>query len=126
MNSSLHKAAKCFVVKLYDELIAFVAVLHFPNRYDDKIKRVTRLVVLPDYQGVGIGKRLLNWVGEYYKSQGFRIILTTSHPSINNSISDTWTLKRRGRIPSFGKNSMLHQFKDTTTIDRLTCSWEYK
>jgi GNAT superfamily N-acetyltransferase len=31
--------------------------------------RVTRLVVLPDYQGIGVGKRLLNFVAELYSSQ---------------------------------------------------------
>lgn len=126
MNNTLHKAANCFIISLWGKMVGFVAVLHFPNRSDKKIKRISRLVVLPDYQGIGIGKALLNWVAEYYKTQGFRMILTTSHPAINNSLINPWVLKRRGRIPSFGKNSMLKQFQKTTSIDRLTCSWEYK
>ena len=31
--------------------------------------RVTRLVVLPDYQGIGVEKRLLNFIAEIYVSQ---------------------------------------------------------
>lgn len=31
--------------------------------------RVSRLVVLPDYQGIGVGKRLLNIIAELYTSQ---------------------------------------------------------
>jgi GNAT superfamily N-acetyltransferase len=45
--------------------------------------RVTRLVVLPDYQGLGAGKRLLNFIAELYTSQTRIPFYTlTSNPQI--------------------------------------------
>ena len=40
--------------------------------------RVSRLVVLPDYQGVGIGRAMLAVVAEQYP----RLRITTSHPAM--------------------------------------------
>jgi GNAT superfamily N-acetyltransferase len=48
-----------------------------------KYYRVSRLVVLPDYQGIGVGKRLLNFVAELYASQTkLPFYLLTSNPQI--------------------------------------------
>jgi GNAT superfamily N-acetyltransferase len=68
LNSEcLGAGARCYVAKLGDKPVAFIAVahVHMLVRYF----RVSRLVVLPDYQGIGVGKRLLNFVAEHYTSQ---------------------------------------------------------
>jgi GNAT superfamily N-acetyltransferase len=47
-----------------------------------KYYRVSRLVVLPDYQGIGVGKRLLNFVAELYTSQTkMPFYILTSNPT---------------------------------------------
>ena len=45
-------------------------------------KRITRLVTLPAYQGIGIGRRLLSRVAQHEHSAGFRVTITTSHPAM--------------------------------------------
>jgi GNAT superfamily N-acetyltransferase len=59
--------------------------------------RVTRLVVLPDYQGIGVGKRLLNFIAELYVSQtrGPFYILT-SNPQIIRGNMENWKIARYG------------------------------
>lgn len=59
-----------------DKIIAFIGVIHFPHPKNKKIKKVTRMVVLPDYQGIGIGVAFLNEVAQMYSQFDFRI--TTS------------------------------------------------
>ena len=65
--------------------------------------RVTRLVVLPDYQGIGIGKRLLNFIAELYTSQTkIPFYILTSNPQIirvNFELENKplWTRKQRTR-----------------------------
>ena len=54
MNSErLGAGVRCYVAKYEDKPVAFIAVahVHMLVRYF----RVSRLVVLPDYQGVGVG-----------------------------------------------------------------------
>jgi hypothetical protein len=44
--------------------------------------RITRLVTLPDFQGLGIGLRVAEAVGDGYLAQGMRMNLAAAHPSI--------------------------------------------
>jgi GNAT superfamily N-acetyltransferase len=47
-----------------------------------------RLVVLPDYQGIGLGKRLLTFIAELYTSQmNLPFYLVTSNPQL---VRATW------------------------------------
>src|SRR5450759_363854 len=67
LNGSLGAGVRCYCAVYQDKPIAFIAVAAV--RMKAKYYRVSRLVVLPDYQGVGVGKKLLNFVAELYTSQ---------------------------------------------------------
>ena len=61
--------------------VAFCAVLTAIGRRG--VWRVSRLVVLPDYQGIGIGRAMLAAVAEQYP----RLRITTSHPAMLRALS---------------------------------------
>ena len=63
-------------------------------------KRIHRLVVLPDYQGVGIGVRFINAVSAAVASGGFNVNLTTTTPALVGALkrSDQWALVRKGVV----------------------------
>ena len=44
--------------------------------------RVSRLVVLPDFQGLGIGMKILNIFGSMYKTNNQTLYIKTSNPSL--------------------------------------------
>jgi len=125
MNASLNPAARVFVATLFGKLVGFIAVLHFPHPAVKNMKKVSRVVVLPDYQGIGIGKALLNFVGMYYTKRGFRLTITTSHPALNKSFRKPWRLTHQGRVSLIGTNSGMPDLNKTVTTNRNTCSWEY-
>jgi len=78
-----------------------------------KYYRVSRLVVLPDYQGIGVGKRLLNFIAELYSSQTkMPFYILTSNPQIIRGNMKGWRIARFGHA-SKGKgdtriNSEIH------------------
>ena len=79
MNNDLASACKCY--GLYDEqnkIVGFCAVMPFPHPKVHNIRRCSRLVILPDYQGIGLGVKFLTVVAELYKKEGydFRIVTT--------------------------------------------------
>lgn len=78
MSGDLNNSAQCF--GLYDEekIIGFIAIIHQPHPSNKRQKRVHRLVVSPDYQGIGLGTKLLNVVAELYSAQGFDVSILTS------------------------------------------------
>jgi GNAT superfamily N-acetyltransferase len=47
-----------------------------------RAKRITRLVTLPEFQGLGIGSQLAEAVAEHEASRGNRVTITASHPAI--------------------------------------------
>jgi GNAT superfamily N-acetyltransferase len=61
---------------------AVVATLGWKGR-----KRITRLVVLPEWQGLGIGPRLAERVAACEHSKGFHVSITASHPAIVGHMS---------------------------------------
>lgn len=81
---------------LYDDdvIIGIIGILHFPHPTNRKIKRVTRLVILPDYQGIGLGTKFLTEVSKMYNE--FDLIITTSAKNLIHALNrhDNWHLKR--------------------------------
>jgi GNAT superfamily N-acetyltransferase len=77
---ALLKNGKCSAAKLPDTPVAFCALL--PQQGFARWYRVSRIVTLPDYQGVGIGSALLDTLAEMYVEQGYRFSITASHPSV--------------------------------------------
>ena len=78
--------------------MAHTGVIHFPMRKG--WKRIHRLVVLPDYQGVGIGVRFINSVSALVASEGHNVNLTTTTPALVGALkhSQKWALVRRGVV----------------------------
>ena len=116
-----------------NELVAFNSVIQTPMRKG--YKRVHRLVVLPDYQGIGVATQFLNWAGEYYKKQGFKLTITSSQPGLLYALKKQphWLLRRIGHAePQKGYNIRNYWINGTSNLRnsesarRRTFSFLYK
>lgn len=98
LTHDIHRASECFLATWNDKPVAFCSVLHFPHPRCKKFKREHRTVVLPDFQGVGIGNRLSEFVAELYVKKGYRFISTTSAPAMimHRHKSQKWRTHRFG------------------------------
>lgn len=101
LTSDLHKAARCYVAFVNDEPTAFAGVLHRPHPKVNDIMGVSRIVTLPDWQGLGIAFVLLDTIGAAYKTVGKRLRGYPAHPALIRSMdrSPVWTLKQK---PGYG------------------------
>jgi len=119
--------------------VAFCSIQHFPHPRAKNIKRITRLVTMPDYQGIGIGVKLLDWVANYYTKLNSRVRIVTSTPSLAYSLKYNihWQLKRQGRVGSGSGSGSVHNKHNLTrtngtyrtyrtSVNRITTAWEYK
>lgn len=82
LSADLHRATHCFGGFIGDELVGFVAYMHFPHPRVKNMKMCHRSVVLPDYQGLGISGRMNEWVGQYLRENGFRYRRVMAHPAV--------------------------------------------
>lgn len=124
LSHTHNNAANVFIAMINGEIAGFLSVLHFPHPKAKNIKKVHRLVILPDYQGAGFGIKFLNEIGKYYKEQKFRYVIMTSAPSLifNLKKSNLWNCIRYGRV-SEAKKGVL---EGTTSKNRITASFELK
>lgn len=122
LNSELSPAAKCFLLTVNEKIAGFMAVIHFPHPIKC-YKKVHRLVILPDYQGLGLGKIFLNKIGELIN---YDFAITTSQPALMNSLQNdiNWICSRIGRL---GKNSgTLKKMAKSASSKRITATFIYK
>jgi GNAT superfamily N-acetyltransferase len=125
LNGSLPSTARCYVATYQDKAIAFIAVVHIHMRAN--YYRVSRLVVLPDYQGIGVGKRLLNFIAELYTSQmNLPFYLTTSNPQLVHGNLGNWKIKRFGHSSHGREGTWINRgLLKSNSKRRLTVSLEY-
>jgi GNAT superfamily N-acetyltransferase len=89
--------------------------------------RVSRLVVLPDYQGIGVGKRLLNFIAELYASQTkIPFYILTSNPQIIRGNLKNWKIARFGHASKGKGNTKINNgIRNSLSRNRLTVSMQY-
>ena len=117
LSHTHNNAAHTYVVFVDNQIAGFCSVLHMPNK-NPKLKRVHRLVVLPDYQGIGIGGRLLDFIAKKYNDEGYTFSITTSTPSLIFALKKhiDWKCYHHGRSISKDKMGSGSQNRITTAF----------
>jgi GNAT superfamily N-acetyltransferase len=80
LSGSLAVGARCYLTTWAGIPVNFCATLPMITRRNHR--RFTRIVTLPDYQGIGIGMRAVAAVAELHQREGLRISVTSSHPAL--------------------------------------------
>jgi len=80
LSGSLSPTARCFLVLWEAAPVAFCATVPQIGRRGHW--RITRIVTLPDYQGIGIGMTVLEAVAGLHRGEGHRVSVTASHPAL--------------------------------------------
>jgi GNAT superfamily N-acetyltransferase len=90
LSGSLATGARCYMATWEGEPVTFCATLPIITRRNHR--RFTRIVTLPDYQGMGIGMRVVAAVASLHRAEGLRINVTSSHPALIRHCrqSDQW------------------------------------
>lgn len=124
-----NNAARTFVATLNGELCAFVSLLYFAHPKVKNVMRVHRAVVLPDFQGVGIGTAVLDYIARYITQNGRRVTICTSNPAMIHTLkkSPLWRATNFGRKSSGTKTGLIQNknIKGSTSSARITASFEY-
>lgn len=130
LSHSHNNAAHVYLATINDEIAGFLSVLHLPHPKVKNIKKVHRLVILPDYQGAGFGIKFLEEIGNIYKKEKYRYTIVTSAPSLIYALkkSNKWMCKNFGRLKG-GGTGLLHGKNSSSTSNsknRITASFEMK
>lgn len=127
LDTSLHKAARCFCAFWDDTPVAFSSWIHFLHA-KKRAKREHRTVCLPDFQGVGIGNALSDFCASLMRGLGFDAISTTSNPAmtISRNKSVNWVMTRKpSRVSIGGAGSKNKGFRAKRSNKRLSASFKF-
>lgn len=105
-----------------------MGILHQPHGKNKKIKRVSRLVVLPDYQGIGIGYAFLNEIARKYTNEGWTFTIVTSAKNLIWKLanSNEWILKRLSVNKCSSKKSAIDYKRKSMRSKNKTASFVKK
>lgn len=81
LSQDLNKSARIFVAYWNDKPVALYAVLPQPSGHFKNGWRGSRLVVLPEYQGLGIGVKLADYVAKLCTKNGGTFYTRSVHPA---------------------------------------------
>ena len=99
LTASIHVASQCWLGLIEGQPVAFASFLRFPHA--TKVWwRNSRLVVLPDYQGVGIGEAFCCAICAMYRavSGGVSVKLSTPGLVAHRAKSSLWHMSSKPQI----------------------------
>ena len=127
LSHSHNNAARVFVGTINDNIFGFCSVLPFPHPMLKNHWKEHRTVVLPDYQGIGLGHKLSCNIAEILKKNNKGFISTSSSPAFINSRKNDkkWIITRIGRTSSGSGKIQNKNKKGSTSSNRITVSFKY-
>ena len=121
LSGNLNKSVKCYLAVWNGEPVAFCAVI--PVMGFSGRRRISRIVTLPDYQGVGIGAAFLEAIAEIHRKAKLRLSITASHPAIIGHCdrSKNWKTTNLMRVGSAKQKIAWYK----GSVSRCVVSFEY-
>ncbi|MAX26868.1 MAG: ABC transporter ATP-binding protein [Phycisphaeraceae bacterium] len=125
LSSNLNKAARCYLATWDGKPIAFCSTLHLYGQKD--IRMIHRLVVLPDFQGLGVGTAMLDCIAKL-EAQTMRVSIVTSHPALIRSLSrnERWRCTKVVKCGQAHNGILARTGKKIGSIGRMTASFRYR
>lgn len=81
LDTRMSRSVHCYIGLIGDKPVAFHAAIHSTNRDIHSYWRGHRTVVLPEFQGLGIGTAFSDAIAQIYVDRGLRYFSKTAHPS---------------------------------------------
>ena len=137
LDTRMSRSVHCYVGLIGDKPVAFHAAIHSTNRDIHSYWRGHRTVVLPEFQGLGIGTAFSDAIAQIYVDRGLRYFSKTAHPSFgeHRQKSPLWratSTNLKSRLGSYllkdGTARKMPGYGGTTTArdaGRLCYSHEY-
>jgi energy-coupling factor transporter ATP-binding protein EcfA2 len=118
MSAELHHGARCFGLWCNGALASFIAVLPFPHPKVRDIRRISRAVTLPDWQGLGLLRTLIDTMGAAYAGTGMRLRGYPAHPVLVRAQQKWETWRQTKEAGTFGS----HVSPTSTAVSKMGTS----
>jgi ABC-type lipoprotein export system ATPase subunit/GNAT superfamily N-acetyltransferase len=102
LTAHLHPNARVYVLFAEDEPAACAGILPRPSRFAGRNYGISRLVTLPDWQGLGLAFALIDRVGAAYAAKACMMRGYPAHPALIRAMdrSPVWALEIAPKVGS--------------------------
>lgn len=115
LSGKLNKASHSYLAVWEGQLVGYVASMTYPSGTVKNAWREHRLVIHPDYQGLGFGPRLSEVVAQHYLNNKKRYFSKTSHPRLG---------EYRDSSPLWKPTSKNHMKRKDGLVARENMRWQ--
>jgi GNAT superfamily N-acetyltransferase len=123
LSGKLSGTARCYVALWCGRPVTFCGLLPVIGRRGHW--RFSRIVTLPDYQGIGLGMKVVEAIADLYRQQRLRIGITASHPAVvaHCRRSPRWRTTGLKKTGSHRTDRFIPNYRSST--GRAVVSFEY-
>ena len=91
LTAEMNKSCKCLLFEWNGIPVAFVGILNTPRKGIPYGCSISRIVILPDYQGLGLSTQIFNFVGGIVKSLSdeeheYKLYIKTAHRKFGEAL----------------------------------------
>lgn len=126
LSASLSPTAVCFVAFWREQPVCFSSVIVYPNSKRRCVDcREHRTVCLPDFQGVGIGNAVADYVAGLFKVKG-NYFSTTANPQFirKRNADKHWQMQSKHKL-NVGNKKTRASLSLKLASNRYTCSFKF-
>jgi GNAT superfamily N-acetyltransferase len=99
LTGKISRGSRCWVGVWNNQVVCFGASIAMPNGLVKNAWRGHRTVVLPDFQGMGIGVAFSDMIAQMHVDDGYRYYSRTAHPRMgfHREHSELWKPTTKNR-----------------------------
>lgn len=114
------------MLTLKDKKVGFISIGRFAHPIAKDIMTISRLVIIPEFQGFGIGSKFMTAISNIYKSERVRITTSLKPFILALKKNNQWKCVRFGRVGTPGESSKIYnKNKDcAVSYNRITATFE--
>lgn len=92
LTEDVNKGAKFLLFEWNKKPVCIVAILNTPRKGIPNGMAISRIVVLPDFQGLGLGSRICNFIGGVFVRENKKMYIKTVNPALGEYFNkaDNW------------------------------------
>lgn len=127
LTNELNESAKCFLFTWEQNPVAFVALLNTPRKGLPHDMSISRMVILPQFQGLGISSQIMNFCGGIVKNQGedYRLLIKTIHEKVGKFLENSNDWKATPHNGKYRKDLENKKFEKNLGLARSSFCYVY-
>ena len=115
-------------MKWNDAYVGFCAIRPYPNGSLNFSKAIHRLVILPDFQGLGLGTKFMETLCKMYVDKGYKMFIRTAHESLAHHFENSNLWKegpRNGKKGDVSNGKINGRNQNMYIVNSERFSYEY-